>query len=96
MEYRWVGLSDWEYSRKFDVEEPLLSHSTVELRCDCIDTISKQTDFHLHINDLIGTIFINDKELGKTDNMFRAYTFNIKKFLIVGSNTIVVRYLTGE
>jgi beta-mannosidase len=42
----------------------------------------------------LGTILINGNEVGKTENMFRGYSFDVKSALQAGSNTIVVKYVS--
>src|SRR5690606_2601136 len=48
------------------------------LRCEGLDTLA--------------TIRLNDVEIARTDNMFRTYEFNVKKFLRVGENTIEIEF----
>ena len=72
--WRWVGEADWRFERSFDVSAYLLEQRCIELQCEGVDTIAR--------------IEINGKEVGKTDNMFRRWTFDAKPFLVEGENTI--------
>jgi len=74
---QWVGEQDWVFRRTFQVEEALLSHRQVRLRCEGLDTLA--------------TIRINGQEVGKADNMFRTWEFAVKPFLKSGENTIEIQ-----
>lgn len=72
----WVAETDWEYTRNFKVSESFLAHEKVFLVCHGLDTLA--------------TIRVNDKEVGRTDNMFRTYEFDVSKILKRGKNSIRV------
>jgi len=78
---RWIAKSDWEYSRKFEISQSDLKHERIVLVCEGLDTIA--------------TIFINDKQIGKSENMFVRYTFDIKDALVEGTNTIIIRFFSS-
>jgi beta-mannosidase len=73
---QWVGREDWTFSRRFAVDDAILDEARVELVCEGIDTIA--------------TVFINEAVVGKTENMHRAYRFDIKPHLRPGENTVTV------
>ena len=73
---QWIGENDWEYSRGFTVPDGFLNMKKVLLRCEGLDTLA--------------TIKINGRVLGKTDNMFRTWEFDVKEFLKPGKNFINV------
>ncbi|UCD08226.1 MAG: glycoside hydrolase family 2 protein [Dehalococcoidales bacterium] len=75
---QWIGEVDWIYSRKFEVSEELVEKKRIILRCEGLDTLA--------------TIKINSHEIGRTDNMFRTYEFDVKQTLKKGSNTIEVQF----
>jgi len=75
--YLWIGHSTWEYRRTFAVGPDILAEREVRLVCEGIDTVS--------------TIEVNGTELGRTENMFRRYVFDLKPFLREGENRIAVR-----
>ncbi|MFW6367414.1 MAG: glycosyl hydrolase 2 galactose-binding domain-containing protein, partial [bacterium] len=75
-ELQWIGESDWVYSRTFNVQAELLEHDAVRLACEGLDTFA--------------TISINGRRLARTDNMFRAWEWDVKNILKPGENTIQV------
>lgn len=77
----WVGETDWTYERDFHIDKDLLEETSVKLVCLGLDTISKIT--------------INNKEIGKTDNMFRSWEFDIKDVLKIGSNHISIHFYSA-
>jgi len=74
----WVYESDWIYEKWFDVEPKLLSYPKLILRFHGLDTISE--------------VFLNGKSLGKTENMFRVYDFDIKPIAKLSDNHLEVRF----
>ena len=75
---QWVGEANWTYRRTFSVKPELLARQHVLLRCEGLDTLA--------------TLRVNGTELGKTDNMFRTYEFDVKKRLRAGANTIEITF----
>lgn len=75
---QWVGEANWTYRRSFQVPEELLKHDRVLLRCDGLDTLA--------------TVKVNGQELGKPNNMFRFWEFDVKNIVKVGENTIEVQF----
>ena len=74
----WVGEADWLYRRAFDVPETFLAHDQVLLRGAGLDTLA--------------TIWINGQEIGRADNMFRVWEFDVKAYLRPGTNEIAIRF----
>ncbi len=74
----WVAEKDWIYSRAFTVPAKLLEHERVLVRCDGLDTFA--------------TIRINGTEIGRTNNQFCRWEFDVKKALWAGENTIEVAF----
>jgi len=74
----WVGETDWRYERTFTVDDNLLTHERVLLRCHGLDTIA--------------TIAINGREIGKTENMYRTYEFDVRDALQSGDNQIAITF----
>jgi beta-mannosidase len=72
----WIGETDWVYSRTFTVDQDFLDCDRVLLRCEGLDTL--------------GTITINDTLIGKTDNQFRRWEFDVKPHLQAGENRIEI------
>ena len=75
---KWIGEADWTYQRTFEVDDALLAHDTVRLRFHGLDTIA--------------TVRINGTELGRTENMFRTYEFDVRDALKAGENLIAVDF----
>lgn len=74
----WIGETDWEYYRDFYVSGELLEYERILLRCKGLDTLT--------------TISVNGEILGKTDNMYRTWEFDLKPLLKEGENTILVYF----
>ncbi len=74
----WIGETDWVYTRPFTVPSDLMAHEHVLLVCHGLDTLA--------------TIMVNGTEVGKTDNMFRRWEFDVKPHLKVGENTLTIRF----
>ncbi|MHA1309477.1 MAG: glycosyl hydrolase 2 galactose-binding domain-containing protein [Candidatus Helarchaeota archaeon] len=70
----WVYNSDWKYESYFDISEDLLNYHNIKLKFYGLDTISD--------------IYLNGHHLGRTDNMFRIYEFNIKKIIKKNDNKL--------
>ena len=79
---RWVAYENWNYTTRFDVNATVRGVSEASLMLDCkgVDTAS--------------TIYLNGNVLGRTDNMFARYKFQIAKSLLTtdGSNEIIVAF----
>ncbi len=75
---QWIGEKDWSYRRDFSVEASLLENDRILLQCEGLDTFAR--------------IRINGDEIGRTDNMFRTWEFEVKNLLRVGENSIEVLF----
>ena len=79
---QWVGQSDWNVSRTFDLSGDLLAKKEIVLRLeDC---------------DALATILVNGRKVGETTDRFQRYTFDVKPFLKEGTNTIEGRFRSPE
>ena len=74
----WVAETDWEYRHTFSPSPALLSCDRVYLVGTGLDTLAEVT--------------LNGQLLGKTDNMFRQYRWDIKSLLLEGENELVVAF----
>ncbi|MBD3338508.1 MAG: hypothetical protein GF353_05345 [Candidatus Lokiarchaeota archaeon] len=72
----WIYDSPWTFERNFILTGDFLVKNVITLRFLGIDTIAE--------------IFLNDIYIGKTENMFLLYEFNVKKFLRIGKNNLRV------
>ena len=70
----WVGRADWSIARRFDVTDELLAKKEIVLRLEDCDTFA--------------TIKVNGKVVGETTDRFQRYTFDVKPYLVKGSNLI--------
>ena len=75
---QWVAEADWEYRYSFIAEPELLQQPQVWLVCDGLDTLA--------------TVRLNGQELGRTDNMFRQYRWDVKPLLQAGENDLRVSF----
>jgi len=75
---QWVAESDWEYRHTFTVDAEILSEGHVFLVCDGLDTLAEVT--------------LNGRLVGKTENMFRQYRWDVKAHLRQGSNELVILF----
>lgn len=71
VELRWIALENWTYKLDFNLTEEDLGHEFVILTFKGLDTVAE--------------ISLNDNFIGKTDNMFVRYRFDVKKNLAVVS-----------
>jgi beta-mannosidase len=76
---QWVAESDWVYRTSFACSNELLSEEKVFLVCDGLDTLA--------------TLTLNGNELGRTDNMFRQYQWEVKGLLKArGINELMIHF----
>ena len=73
--------SDYTYECEIPVSEDLLSYAYIALDFGGIDTISE--------------VFLNGKKLGSTENMFLAYSFDVKDLLRKGKNLLQVKIFSS-
>lgn len=86
---QWVAETDWEYQRNFICTQELLEHDRVLLVCEGLDTLA--------------TVILNGHELGRTNNMFRVYVWEVKSLLKADSENILtiefsspVKYISAK
>lgn len=75
---QWVGKSNWVYKRVFDTPADVLKNDRVLLRCEGLDTLA--------------TIKLNGQEVGKANNMFRTWEFDVKPMFRAGNNEIEILF----
>ncbi|KAM9579372.1 beta-mannosidase isoform 1-T1 [Guaruba guarouba] len=78
--YRWISLDNWTYSRTFKTPFDFRKWQKVNLVFEGVDTVAQ--------------ILINNVTLGRTDNMFNRYSFDITS-VIKEVNFIEVRFLSA-
>ncbi|WP_432049693.1 glycoside hydrolase family 2 protein [Verrucosispora sp. NA02020] len=72
----WIGRTDWVYETTFD--RPDGDHQRLDLVCAGLDTVA--------------TITLNGVEVGRTENMHRAYRFDLTSLLRAEDNSLAVRF----
>ncbi len=75
---QWIEEVDWVYRRTFDLPPGILREKTVRLCAGGLDTYAN--------------IAINGKRVGESSNMFIEHSFDIRKALRPGENTIEIRF----
>ncbi|KAF1598242.1 Beta-mannosidase, partial [Eudyptes chrysocome] len=80
MMYRWISLDNWTYSRTFKTPFDVRKWQKVNLVFEGVDTVAQ--------------ILINNITLGRTDNMFNRYSFDITS-VIKEVNFVEVRFLSA-
>lgn len=77
-EVQWVGEATWVYRRRFQVTADLLTRQRVLLRCEGLDTLA--------------VLKLNGREIGRTDNMFRTWEFDVRTSLQLGENLLEISF----
>ncbi len=79
---QWIGRQDWIYERNFRATQSMLAEQSVFLNCDGLDTLA--------------TIFINDRPVAHSKNMFTRLRVEVKKSLRPGQNTLRIEFASPE
>ncbi|KAL1772180.1 beta-mannosidase isoform X1 [Sigmodon hispidus] len=74
---RWVSLDDWTYSTEFKIPFNVSEWQKVKLIFEGVDTVAE--------------ILFNDVTIGKTDNMFTEYSFDITN-VVRDTNSLKVQF----
>ena len=74
----WIADTAWTYTKTFTPPASLLSRQKLVLKCDGLDTVA--------------TVTLNGKRLGRADNMFRRWTFDVTSVIRPGLNTLAVTF----
>jgi len=75
---QWIGKTDWEYRTTFNVTRQILDHKNLDLVFAGLDTYAD--------------VYLNDKLLIKTDNMFRTWRVSCSSLLKLGDNSLQIRF----
>ncbi len=75
---QWVGEEDWTFSTEFEIDKAFLQQSQLFLQLDRIDTFSE--------------VYLNDKKVGSTENMFTRYRFDVSRAVRAGANRLRIRF----
>ncbi|XP_019594485.2 beta-mannosidase isoform X2 [Rhinolophus sinicus] len=63
LNYRWISLDNWTYSKEFKIPFDISKWQKVNLVFEGVDTVAE--------------VLLNNVSIGKTNNMFRRYSFDI-------------------
>uniref|UniRef100_A0A5F8G3D5 Beta-mannosidase n=1 Tax=Monodelphis domestica TaxID=13616 RepID=A0A5F8G3D5_MONDO len=77
LNYSWVSLDNWIYSKEFRIPFDFRKWQKVNLIFEGVDTVAE--------------VLLNNVTVGKTDNMFQRYTFDVTEE-IRDMNTIVLHF----
>jgi beta-mannosidase len=75
---QWIGEREWEYRTVFTVPAALRAEETVELCADGLDTLA--------------TVTLNGTVVARTENMFTAHRWPVRRLLRPGRNELVIRF----
>ena len=76
--FAWVSEKPWIYRKTFDVPAELLNCDRVDLSLDGLDTIA--------------SIWLNEKLIGRTNNMFIPFRFDVTKLVKSQNNSLLVKF----
>jgi beta-mannosidase len=79
---QWIGETEWEYRVHFTVGAEALAAEATELVADGLDTVT--------------TVYLNDREVARTDNMFIAHRWPVRRLLRRGRNELRVVFHSAE
>ena len=82
LDIQYLNREDWTFSRVFHLEKAFIESPSVCINFDSIDTIAE--------------VLINGHVIGNSDNMFVRRRWEVKPFLCVGENKLVVRIKSAE
>ncbi len=74
----WVGREDWKFSRLFTLDEIDINNHKILLVAEALDTLCE--------------VYVNGTLAGKGENAHLKYEFDIKPFVKVGENEIVIKF----
>ena len=75
---QWIGKTDWEYQTTINLTAEMLERTNLELVFEGLDTYAD--------------VFLNDKLLISTDNMFRAWRVDAKSLAMPGANSMRIHF----
>ena len=75
---QWIELEDWEFRCQFDVDSATLARNHVEMRFSGLDTYAH--------------VYLNDSLVLESDNMFRSWQVDVKKYLKPAGNRLHIYF----
>lgn len=79
---QWIGQTDWVYKKSFRFNTANFPNDKHLLVCEGLDTIAE--------------VSLNSKPLGKTENTYRRYEFDITNLLKNGNNDLDIKFISPE
>ena len=80
--FDWISEKSWIFRKCFDLPNEFTQRNRVKIIFEGLDTVTQ--------------IWLNEKLIGKTDNMFIAHHFDITPFIKPGKNQIMVKCLPAK
>ena len=77
---QWIDKEDWEYKTSFDVDKEMLKRERIELFFAGLDTYSD--------------VYLNDKKILSTSNMYREWRVECKPLLREGGNDLYIKFFS--
>ncbi|XP_044080325.1 beta-mannosidase isoform X2 [Neovison vison] len=77
LDYRWISLDNWTYSKKFKIPFNISKWQKVNLIFEGVDTVAK--------------VLLNSVPIGKTSNMFKRYSFDVTS-VVRDVNSLELRF----
>ena len=71
---QWIGETNWEYRTSFNLSAAQLAHANADLVFDGLDTFAD--------------VYLNERKVLTSDNMFRLWRVPAKEYLKAGANTL--------
>jgi len=81
-EIQWVDQKNWVFRKTFDVPPSLRHKERIEIVFDGLDTVTH--------------IWLNEKLIGKTENMFIPHRFDIKPYLKETGNQLYIKFVSAS
>jgi beta-mannosidase len=75
---QWIDKYSWEYKTEIDADTGIISRQNIELNFKGLDTYAE--------------VFLNDRHLLSTDNMFCEWNADVKKILAEGKNSLRILF----
>lgn len=75
---QWIDKKDWEYETEFSISEEWLTLTHLDLVFDGLDTYAD--------------VYVNERHVLSTDNMFRVWKADVRQLVSAGINKLRVRF----
>ncbi len=75
---QWIDKEDWIYKTEFNISSEELAYVNTELSFEGLDTYAD--------------VYLNDKKILSSDNMFRTWNVDVKPFIKEGANKLQIHF----